>query len=804
MNMEVSPLEELKPRKGVGEEEISRMIKDMKEAFDGAQALDFFTRMELNHDTRTCWWPGQTGDGRKWPNRDRQPTGRLLPGQKSYEVFPWPGAADSRVPLVEEIINEHVMMKRLALARSQQRIGPRNMDPEQKPQEKAALWAQAAEYYEDVARESLHKAVAQCADISEEYGHAMLYVGWCKDIQVGKREMGADQLLQVVAAGAIQQAEQAAAAAAEQTGAQPAENGSFLTPQQQQEIMQAVAEQLGELILDPEMKDQLIEGLMALDPQMTKSEARRVATGLKEPGPVTYYVAEAKYERPEWCALTPFVDVFYPATTTRVQEAAWVTMPEWLTKPELEERVDTKGWSQAWVNEVLEHPGKALELAAATEFGRYPWLLSCGSVRSSVRTTTQQLNEEERLFQVLHVYYRATALGGAPALYHTVLHGEVKDKAGLHECCEYAHGRYPFADVMREHTATYLLASRGVGEISFTQQNEVKIQRDMRADNASLVIKPPMQVPLTMAGGQIDVRPGVQIPMRTTAGMGKLEPLKVGADGTGSMEVDKVTIESLNAYWARGPLVDPEIKLSHRQMLVSDFLADIRVARLMTFQLVQEFAPEVIRASFLGGMAVDMHVSREEIQGQVAFELDFDVADLDPSMVEKRMKAIAALQGMDREGLMQNGPLMKAMTAWLLPSHYRLLVAQPQKQAMEEAEDERRIIGSLLNGMEEPYTEGQNHQLRLQVLQDIFGIQVGRDGEIAIMQPKGQEGKFTRAQKVAQADEDVAALLKNRVKFHSFQVQQYQENAQTGRTGVEPVREPAGMGALGGGNGGGY
>jgi len=765
-----------RPRSSLSPEKIAAIFLELRASIDGAQELDYFSRMELNQDARHCWWPGQTIDGQKWPAGRKS-----VPGQQPSDVFPWPGASDARVPIVEEIIAERVTFKRVAHRRGQMRIGPRNLSPDDDPQQKAALWGQTAEYYQDLSRDSMRAAAAQAADIAEEYGAGILFITWCSSAAVVRKTIAADDLLQLAAQAAIQQATEAAATAGQ----------AELTPEQQEQILMMVESRISEMILDPEMQPMLVRVLRQYDPAMRESEARRVAGQLKLGEPVEYHTAEPQPGQPEWRALTPFVDVWFPATTTRIKDAPWVAISEWLTEVELAERVETDGYNAAWVKQVLENPGRALSFENDHRLSQRSWILANGGVRQSVTTSMDPTDQgRQKLFQIVHLFWKASAIGGVPALFHSVLHEKVHDKAGFHECCEHAHGEFPFIDHLREQAAPYILASRGVGEVSFTMQNEVKAQHDGRTDAASITIKPPMRVPLNMAGGSLAFRPGAQLPMRATAGMGMLEPLKLGIDPRGSQEIEQATRNQINAYWFRGPEVEQDVKIAWRQQLVDDWLADLRQAQLMTFQLIQQFAPETIKAAFVGGLPVSLNVTRDEIQGQASIELDFDVADLDPGLIDNRIKAVTALKSLDTENLLPLQPLLKALAAYLLPSHYRFLVANPAKQAIDEAADERRIIGDLLNGMEPAYLPGQNHAVRLEEMKRVFGMEVNQDGDVTGMQPVGQDGSMSKPQRTATTDPDVAALVQNRFKFHAFQLQQ-QQNAGTGRTGVEPIRQPA-------------
>lgn len=790
----VSPLSELKPRKVLGAVEIAALIADMKAELQAAAALGYFDRMELNHDTRFAWWPGQSDDGRKWSHPERY--GRLSPGQEpTRKVFPWEGASDARVRLVDGVIREHNMLKQLAVDRRQQRIGPRNLSPDEDPQAKAALWGQVAEYYEDLTKHEARRETRRWADIGHEYGNGILFAGWKVEMQTVTKTINAEVLTQIVQQAALDVAEQQSALEWEAGGGDPQE-APELEAEQQFLISQDAEMKLQDMILDDEQREVLVAKLLQVDPEMPKDEARRVARELKFGEAVEYVAVTTGEQLPERRALTFGIDVFFPALTTTMKKARWVCMPEWVSDVMLRERINNpkEPYDEAWVEEVLQQPGKALDLALlgnGTTCQQVPWILSGGGVRCGVNITDlEKLNT--CMFQILHVYYVASAVGNVPALYHTVLHGYVPDKAGYHECCEHYHARMPFFETLTDPEAPYILASEGYGEKSLTDQAEVKTQRDSRSDDASLRIKPPLEVPFNQSK-RVNWRPGEQIAIRSTAGMGVIRPMTPGSDARGSQEIESTTRNSFNEYWFRGTTVDPDMKNAYRQLLVSDFLHDLAAVKLCEFQLIQQFAPEDIKASFVGGLPVSLSATREEIQGRVGIELDYDVNELDPDRAEKTIKSVVLLRQLDPENNLNFNPLLKACVSYLLPAHYKTLVSDPNKRQAEETKDEQGINGEILSGTqfdeEGSYVPGTNHNLRLQVMQRIYGVTTDKRGVVVGMQPNGPNGQPSRAQRLYESDPDVNARVNNRLAFHARQIQQQQENAQVGRQLVEPVTE---------------
>lgn len=785
-----SPFNQLNPRAQLSEDHISEMIEEIEEAITEAHGLNYFTRMELNHDTRFAWWPGQTNDGRKWKNDERTSAfSRLTPGQRPPEVFPWNGSSDVRVRLVEEVIRDHNTWKRLALQRRQERVGPRNLSPEKNPQAASALWAQVSSYYDDITKRDSRREGARFADIAHEYGHSLMNVGWNTELQAVKKTLTAEQLQEAIRQASVANAEAVALADWVTAGGDEAEFPG-LDPEQTLLISEDADRQLI-FLLEAEDNTRLVAELLKFDDEMPPDEAARLARSLEWGEPAEYYAVSTIHAQPSYRALTYGIDVLFPPTSANVPSMRWIVMPEWVSEVDLRGRINDPHfpYNSDAVDAVLEHPGKSFQnlngLGATAQ-----WLLSGGGVRSGIDEDDTKKNE----FQILHVYYLACAVGNVRALYHTVLHAQVKDQALYHECCEHAHGRYPFFSHQTELHAPYLLASRGYGEQSFTDQEEIKGQRDSCSNNAQIQIKPPMRVPLNLSGGSsggtADLRPGLRIPMKQ--GTSSYEKIDVGGDSSDSQMVQQTTLDAFNAYWCRGSKVDPELKQAFRQVMVSEFLTDFEAIKEQAFQLVQEFSPTRIRSSFFNGLPTSLDVSREEIQGRVGIELDYDVGESIPEMQDARYKGLSTVLQFDNQNLINREPILKALVSSLLPSHFRQIVADSAVRGKEETSDEQDINSRILSGtlMDEASTliPGTNHALRLQVMQRIYGLQTDKKGAVVASQPMGAQGQASRAQRIFSEDPDVQQLVLNRLRFHAFQLTQ-QENAQTGKLGVEPVAE---------------
>lgn len=758
---EKNPMSQLDPREKL---DCSRLIEELKNALIRTGKCDYFKRMQRNMEARYCIWPDQHEDGRKW-KKER----RLKPGENE-EIFPWVGASDCRVRKIDEIAKERVGFMKAAYDRTDSRISPRDMMPNEDLMQKSAIWTMVSNFYLESSKRELRRENARWCDIAETYGHSLLYVDWQETKQLDKRSITQDQMLVLVSEAAVQVVRALRGKAYVDAGTEvPAD---LVSPAEDQQLREAAMRKLNDMIEDPDQLKTLAEQVRAFDPLMTVAESRRVAKGLNRKGEAVYHIPVIRDSGPVAQALTPMLDVIYPPETTNVKEAPWIAMPEWVLDTTLRERVETMGYDSGVVEAVIDRgPGTSFETESLLGHD-LDWVASRGVVGRRIA----KKEDRARSWQIMHIYYRATSATGIPALYHTVAFGGLPEKELMHEACEHAHGNYPFIERMAQIERATLIECEGIGEISYTDQQEIKVQRDMRVDNASVQMQPPALVPMNHSGGRLDYRPRAQIPVRLTAGGGKPEFLQLRVDATQSKEVENTTKQSLDELWFRGPTVDEAVKQTMRQVMVNDFLSDLEAARRMMWRLIQERATDKVRAGVVDGVAVNAEVSRDDIQGGVSMQMHFDVTDLDYKLVETKAKLLREVVApLDRSGNMPTDEICRVLLASFAPGWARVLTRPSALVREEEVGDEKKALGDILNGLEPPYIPGKNHELRLQILQQ------------ALTTPN-PDGSPSRVQRILAENPDVMALLENRMKFHEVQKQQTKDNPAIGRLGVEPLQ----------------
>ncbi len=726
------------------------LIQRIQRALTDASTYAIYDRMEWAHNTRDLIWEDKQPDARKRNNETANPP---------RPAYPWPGAPDSEVRLVDTTINELVDICANALNRADMRLTPRAIAEEGSESTKqAAMWGQVMAYYLDLMHAEIIGQGTRFADIAMQYGHSIMRIGWHETHKLEQRTMEA----QAVAAIFIEQA------TAEATAMVAPESGGELSAEQQAMIVQETGVRLAALFQDPGERPKLVELVQAQDPQMPPDEARRVASMLQHGKPATYYAVVVDESRPCWRALLPWVSVWYDPSVTDIREAPWVCESHWMDEPTLRERAVTEGWNADWLEQVLLVPGRSLHQVSEVP----AWVLGTLDVGMGVREEAADQatgGAQEQMFQIVEMHYRASSKAGFPCTYRTILHAAVTDSVGLHEVCTYAHGRMPYVSLKNERKET-LVAQRGLAELGVGAQMEMKLQRDARGSQVQLRANPPMQEPVHQLGGDVVIQPGERLPLRKSGIQGEYRFLDIPAIQRESMEMEQATVDGWNEYVGRGAKVPPDVLMARRQAMVDRFLIPIREAMRQTFQLVQQYTDDV-EASTIAGVEVRLQVTREQIQGQFDLSLKFDVADLDLEHTGKLLNFIGTLLvPLDANGVLDRTELIRYGLRKVSPELAARVVQDTETVSQQQIDAVQGDIAKMAAGVEPAFKLGTNHALAVQIMDE--AVQ-----------------KSPRLQALLEGDQEpggFAALFENYRKQHLFQVEQAR-NAVIGRVGGEPV-----------------
>lgn len=246
--------------------------------------------------------------------------------------------------------------------------------------------------------------------------------------------------------------------------------------------------------------------------------------------------------------------------------------------------------------------------------------------------------------------------------------------------------------------------------------------------------------------------------------------MDVPAYSQASLEAEKSAQADLDNYFARFTAdVPPIMAQAMTEKLVRDFLNEFSRAAVMTSQLCQQYMPEMLVEKVVGQNRVPMMMSREDIRGQFAFAMTFDVAMLDLEQAKLKLEMwLTFVLGADSLGVTDRGKYIKYAGRLIDPAMADELIGDPQEAAQSEVADEAVQFAKMVSGVEPEMKEGQNYQLRLQTLQGF----VQQNPEV---------------QQMVQARPVLQQMIANRIKHFQFMIQQKEVNPMIGRMGAKPL-----------------
>lgn len=670
-----------------------------------------FRRQRRNFETRHCVWPNQSDDGKRWT----APAGQT--------PFPWPGASDARVPLVDLYINQDVaflmvVWDRMRLVAS----GVEVNDTAQGHRLTSVLrWMKTTQMQE--ARREMKLA----ANYLLERGSAVISVLWDRGLEMGYTPLDMETL-------------RAHAMTLEQQG------GEGMTPEDQ------TLAQLPGLILDPTAEAQAVETLAALYEGASRARLRQAVRELRSQGATRLPAPNVTRNRPTIVALAPNEDIFIPPETSDPQQARSWHRRELLSESRLRERKWTHGWDEAFITRMIETQRGAM----TDDFAGQVY-------RGGTRVNSYGQSGTEKLFEVVHSYQRLHNEDGVPGIYYTCWNPRMMELPAHFSPLDYDHGEYPFVFIERETRCRLLDESRGYGEVAHTMQQQVKTQWDARIDRASLATLPPSYYPVGHPPDKWG--PGVKLGTVRNDDYGFLQ---IPPYDIGSKEVEDSVRRFSDEYFGRP--VDEYSRtraMTQQQELANTWMAALRQVDTQTLKLMQQYMPEEFFYRVVGtNQAKPLRATRDEIQGQFDITLTYNVSDLDNEIITAKLGLVEKALLMDTTGRVDRNAALDMVFELIDPNMGERLLRPAADASQSEIDDEQTTFAKLFAGVDVDVKpgSGQAYDLRLQVLQNIFA-------------------RNPAAQKRFEEDEHFRKLVEKRVQQLQHQLQQ-RENAMIGRLGA--------------------
>ncbi len=713
----------------IGEEATPEMLEAMRLRLTAAEgdASGYYDRNTQAFDYWHARWTGQTTDGRKWPGSDGK------------QVWPWPGASDTRARTTEMIVNEHLTVCMFALMNMKvqaQSTRPLASMRESQQATKLLNWMLFTHMSEEIYRE-----MPLCLNWRNGFGSALLEVTWEQETRLYFQPINLINLQALAQHNGL--------------GGQNAESGNAEMLNQQGGAGQRIDEFI-QALFDPAAEEMAIAIVQSASPIVTKPIARRILKDLREMRTAEIPIPDIIKSKPRWTALRPMVDVLFPASVSDLQRSPWVARVEYVTETELTDRVELAGYDEKFVDQVLDVG--PVDGSAASNWRYGANVVGPGGAHPYGNQT------EERQYRLEHFYQRGLR-DGVPAVYCTVFHQDA-EIAAKHEPLEYEHGEYPLSLFRREYHERPILSSRGLAEVVYTWEQEIKKQRDSRSDRTDLAMKPPL---LTTYEELLKMKeqfmPETIIPMRRfdDAKWFPAPPFDMG-----SIEIEKSVMATIDRFFPLFNAGNPALMQQAQQQLADAVLMEVKPVVRQTYQLMQQYLDDETVNAVVGQMQRPFNVGRKEIQGRFHVSATVDMRDLDPDFLKQKLGYITQLAGLDTMGVLDRAKLIRLGAESISYELAEEVVQEAEPATQKEKEDEMLkfdlIVGS---GSDQPMPMGGNMQLRMQTLQE-----------------KMQAAQNNPAtQRIMQQNPEILKVLENRAMFFQRQMQQ-QQNAQIGRMQV--------------------
>ena len=667
------------------------------------------SRVDNNDAVRYCKWSGQTDDGKKWSSA--RPDGE--------QVFPFEGGSDVRVRLVDATINEIVATLTTAFERAALTVSGVDIGDATAATSATELmtWIRENKLKADLAREA-----ELLAQYGQQYGWGVAHVCWEQKVATRCQKISAKEVVAI--------AQQAAA-----------------------QNPNSVLGQIPQMIMNPESEQQAADIVSTLLPDLTIRDARAFVKGLREEGVGEYYEEYVQRNLPIITALKPFDEVSFPPETIDLQRARCIFRREYFTEVELRAMVANAEWDAEFVDK-----------AAVTQ-GRQSWYNNPNLVTTSLNVSGTVRNDH--LIEIVHCYSRSLSSKGAPAIYYTVICPQLGDSMfGKYELLEYAHGDYPFIEYRRERVRRAICESRGIPELSMTDQDEIKAQHDSIRDRTAFTTLPPIKVKKRI-GMLNKIGPAVQLPVTHSDDYQFMDPPRSNIQEA-MVVIQQVEARHANYFGLQHVSVPPAKAAAIMQKELNNWFGTWSRIFGQTFQLCLQYLPEEDITRITGSK---LPTNITEIAGQFDFILKFDVRELNDDYVMKKLQTISQFViPLDAGGVIDRNKLIKAITSAISPDAAKDLVVDQAGASQQMFKQVQSDIGLMMLGNEALYTENDPASAtKLQYVQQIM-----------------QQNQ--KASAAAQQDQNFQQLLQKYVQNLQFSETQ-KKNQQIGRIGVEPMQQ---------------
>lgn len=620
------------------------------------------TELNDNDDIRFCRWNGQTTDGKKFSeNRD-----------EDDPALPFEGASDSRIRLIDRVINEQVALWMNSLKGSKLGVSGRTAEDVQNASSMTTL----LEYVTaGRMRQEMRKEAELLAQYTNQYGWGIVHIGWEQEMGMQETKFTLSDLVNLAAEMA------------------------------QNDPNSPVAG-IAEFVIDRDKEDLAVSIIASVKPEYTEKQIRKIVVDLRTQGYTKIYSETVIKNLPQVTTLKPYDEVTFPPETIDLQKARIVFRKVFMTELEVRSMIRNDEWDEEGVEEAIKTKGM------------FTWY------RDPNIVPTNRLNQDYRLrtnnlIEVCYAYYRQINEDGVPCVYYTVFSPNASDETHLkHGKLGYAHGKYPFVVLRREYIRKAIYESRGITDILSTDQAELKAQRDAMRDRTAFETVPPLMYKRRV-GGTGRIGPAMLLPVSdVNADFKWMEPPK-GSPQIAEFVVNQIEKDASGYFGLTREDTPPALSQMLQQNSVDNWLTAWSEIYTHMLQLTLQYM-DVVEIERICALPIPKNI--EDINNQYDFEVKFDVRNLYSDLVLEKLQAINQyILPQDTGGIIDRNAMVKLSVEAVSSDIAKAVVTDQATASQKLYKDVQTEIGMMMLGNEASYVENDpTAQTKMMYLQDIL------------------------------------------------------------------------------------
>ena len=587
------------------------------------------------------------------------------------EAFPWDGASDTEVRLIEQCITTYVGLMMNALNRANIRAYPQ----ESSDVKKAGIISSFLKYMQKTYIRDFKNECETAANNLLEKGIAITYVDWEMKSRTHDEEFDLN-------------------------------------------LISEVAPELYELLADESRDDETIAMMTDMFDYIDIPKAKKALRELRDFGIAKIPVAKKDISRPFVETKFSDIDIVIPSYVTDVQRSPRVHMRTFLTPQEVESCVETKGWDKSVAEELIEHY-RGFDYSGMNQT-TYSTLRSSQARGGSVYGMNGMVDSKD-LIEVVYTYRRLIdEKSNSEGIYLTVWNPRLTTGYLSNELLS-GYDKYPFVVSRLSNAGKRIYDVNTFGDLLRGPQKQMKTLRDGWSDQMALAVAPPLLHPVGRPPVQMGA--GAWIGVRANE---KFEFMQVPNTSSAASQLEKyVQQEAMDLV---GLNEASQLSSQRQQFFIDKFLTHCSEILKLAYKAFLVFGPDE-KFFRVTGYPNEMVIYRSPDDEEIDVSISFDVQNQDPEMMKAKISSILELARNSPNNTFDLQATEQLAANAIDPSIADVII-QPQGQGQEEmvkdvTDDLTKIyagipVGARPNGGQiamqviQEYTQQEDIQKRMQ------------------------------------------------------------------------------------------